>query len=368
VRVPDGGPTLIEILCSGMSLGHFTPGLMVRDEFRRLGMPARINIFENLLSVDVQHKIAATKRAYHASQRLARTGQLLSKQLAPQPVEFAVKGLVEHLRQSPPTAFVVLSGYWLPLLQGSLVVANHSPPIVHLLHIDSSPSPSWATHAASIPYDFSHIWWLSYDHRKLLAYLPADRAGAPWAERRDVVVAHGGGWGIGDYPAAVPELCAHGYEVALVHYYEEEVRGAPGVHPLLLDPDWVPWMPDGLGEYSFPPMLDSSGGQIPGAPFVRLIDHISRAAAIISKPGGATLVESFAVATPVVFLDAYGPHEQRNADLWRDLGFGLTLEEWRATGFARDALTPLHQRIVEAQALTPSYPELLVRALEARTS
>ena len=54
---------MIEILCSGVSLGVYVPGLLIRERLRALGIPARVVVYESFLSPERQARIGAAKRA-----------------------------------------------------------------------------------------------------------------------------------------------------------------------------------------------------------------------------------------------------------------------------------------------------------------
>jgi hypothetical protein len=102
---------------------------------------------------------------------------------------------------------------------------------------------------------------------------------------------------------------------------------ADGRRYFMIDPDWHPWHDNG-----FPPF-----GQVGANGLVRFERgrahhdsfHLTRSAmAVLSKPGGGTLMDSLAAATPLVLLDPFGDHESRNAALWTRLGFGIPFADW----------------------------------------
>jgi hypothetical protein len=357
---------VIEILCSGVALGTYVPGLLVRERLRALGTSARIVVYESFIAPERQERIDAAKRAYHERLAFAMAGQRLARQLSPEPHEELLGPLLARWESAPPWALVVLSGYWVPVVArwaGGDPVRAAS---VDLLHLDSTAAPSWRTFGSA---GFRDVWLFSAEERRVRAHLPVAGGDVPFDERGDRVVVHGGGWGIGEYEATVPDLAAHGYEVDLCAYFHEDLRPMEGVRHLLLDPAWKPWIPGEEGEHVFPPNreIEATAGPPESTSGERhpLFDRIARAVAVVSKPGGATLVDSFAAATPIVFLPPYGEHERRNAELWEELGFGLPLEAWRRAGFAREPLQALHDNLREARRHTPSYPDELAASVSA---
>jgi hypothetical protein len=353
---------MIEILGSGVALGTYVPGLLVRERLRALGIAARVVVYESFIAPERQERISAAKRAYHERLAFALAGQRLARQLSPEPHEELLRPLLARWESAPPRALVVVSGYWVPVVSRWAGGDPARAGAVDLLHLDSAAAPSWRTFGSA---GFRDVWLFSAAERRVLAHLPVAGGDVPFDERDGRVVVHGGGWGIGDYEATVPDLVAHGYGVDLCAYFPEDLRPREGVRHLLLDPAWKPWIPDEGGEHVFPPNReagsreDTAGGRHP------LFDRIARAVAVVSKPGGATLVDSFAAATPIVFLPPYGEHERSNAGLWEELGLGLSLEAWRRTGFAREPLQKLHHNLREARRHTPSYPDELAASVSA---
>jgi UDP-N-acetylglucosamine:LPS N-acetylglucosamine transferase len=98
-------------------------------------------------------------------------------------------------------------------------------------------------------------------------------------------------------------------------------------------------------------------------------DVIRRAKAIVSKPGGCTLIDSLDAGTPVVLLEPYGYAERSNARIWEHLGFGIAYDAWRETGFDEGVLERLHANIVGRAHAGTDYPgayaERLARGIVA---
>ena len=88
---------------------------------------------------------------------------------------------------------------------------------------------------------------------------------------------------------------------------------------------------------------------------------IARARAVVSKPGGCTLIDSLASGTPVILLEAYGYAERSNAEVWIALGYGITFEAWRESGFSIDVLQRLHENLRKRARNTINYPQSLLR-------
>ena len=86
-------------------------------------------------------------------------------------------------------------------------------------------------------------------------------------------------------------------------------------------------------------------------------DLASRDLAIVSKPGGATLLDSLSSATPLVFTDPFGDYEEKNAKLWEHLGFGIPFSEWRDSSFSEECIYRLHLNLLDRQNRIEAYTD-----------
>lgn len=351
---------MFEILCSGVSLGHYVPGLLIRDRLRRLGQEARVLVYESLLDAARCERIERTRQLYHASVAFARTAQRIARQLAPQAQEALGAQQIERWAQSPPKRLIVLSAYWLSLLSRAVEAGAVDAHTIDLCHIDSTLSPVWQ--ASSNYPSFRHTWLCSAHEGSVFYRIPIGDDSTS-AVRDARVVVHGGGWGIGDYREAVPQLLSAGLGVDLVAYADDDLADPiGGVRYLRIDPRWQPWDCDELGDPYYPPLQIIERGKLAAGAASNghghtLFDFIANAAAIVSKPGGATLVDSLAGATPVVFVTPFGQHEADNASLWTSLGFGTSLERWCAEGMTFSAIDLLRANLETARPRIPCYPD-----------
>lgn len=339
---------MIEILTSGVALGVHVPGLLLADRLRERGVPVEVQVLERLLPPQVLATTEKMKWAFHRNFRFALAGQKVAGSPVKSVDPAAVQRLRARWRAAGVTRFVVFSGFWLPL------VADLGVPI-DVCHVDSVASPSFTKTGLSMP--ARHVWLADADGGTLPCTIPVSHTPpVPWHDREPRVFLHGGGWGMGTYRDHAAELRAHGFGLDVVAYEDTDVT-QDDLRYFMVDPRWHPWLDDG-----YPPF-----GQVrPGAPtdFRRGAGHhgsfdLTRTAvATVSKPGGGTLLDSLWSATPAVLLDPFGAHEERNSRLWQDLGFGITLDRWRATGFSLDVLRELHEALRTADV--PDYSEQLV--------
>src|SRR5207253_2906817 len=118
-----------------------------------------------------------------------------------------------------------------------------------------------------------------------------------FVEREDRLAVHGGGWGIGTYRSKILDLQQTGYALdVVIHEPDEANHKRPEDRCLMTDPEWHPW----AGE--FPPMAEVVDQRSiiykRSADVHSLYEVIRRCKAIVSKPGGCTLIDSLNSATP----------------------------------------------------------------------
>lgn len=348
---------MIEILTSGVALGVHVPGLLLADRLRERGVPAGVSVLERLLPARKLATTAAMKWAFHREFRLALAGQRLGTNPAQASSEQAVAELFDRWQRAGLRRFVALSGFWLPILERYVATVGDQVR-VDVCHVDSVGSPSFDK-AGPTSLDVRHVW-LADARRGILPYtIPVStQPPVPWSRRARRLLVHGGGWGMGTYRERAAELREHGFPLDVVAYEARDLAADDGVRYFMTDPQWHPWLDDG-----YPPL----GRVRPDAPvhYRRGSGHHSsfdltrNVVATVSKPGGGTLLDALWSATPTVLLEPFGEHERHNAELWQALGFGISFERWRRSGFALDVLAELHHALLRAAPTVPDYPAAL---------
>lgn len=363
----------ITVLTSGVALGVHVPGLLLVRRLREAGVAAEVDVLERLLPPASRGRIPASKAAFHRDFRVALAGQRWARNLAPQLDGSLVDGLFARWRAEERRRFVVLSGFWVPVLDRYAERSEAEAGVeldVDLCHVDSVASPSFEL---CPPRDrdgggpYRHVWLLDAQSGTVPQTIPVTHdPPVPWSQRSARYLAHGGGWGMGTYAERARELIARGLAIDVVAYEAADIPQGGHLDAdadadaqvtgrwFMLDPDWHPWDDDG-----FPPFGEV--GRDGGVRFHRSparhgsFDLARGSLAMISKPGGGTLMDSLAAATPVVLLEPFGDHEARNAELWCRLGFGLPYDDWCRARCSADALERLHENLLAVRAQVPSY-------------
>ena len=350
----------VTVLTSCVGLGLYIPALLIERQLRRSGLDADVEVIEGYYTPERQHAHFAHRDAHHANFALAKLAHRMAR-----PVEHCldrgkVAALFERWRGQGRRHFIVWAGFWLPLLERYRGAAPELEVEIDRCRIDAVASASFNVHR-DLDEGGSEIWLWNWAERRIVHEIPVTGiAPIPFGERDDRLVVHGGGWGIGTYRDAASELARTRWGLdVVIHDAAERSAARDGDRALMLDPLWRPW-PNGSGAArEFPPMIEvGERAMVPLADDAEqhpMHAVIRGAKAIVSKPGGCTLIDSLAAATPVVLLEPYGYAEESNARLWEHLGFGVPLAAWRASGCDPEVLGRLHENIA-ARTRGVDYP------------
>jgi hypothetical protein len=346
------------LLAASSGLGTYTPAVQLYHYLASEGHAVSLEVLERVFLDEKLDQIVRARHRFQQDFRFALTARKVLNLHSPAddvcPDKSAI--LMREWREVGEKYFVVFSGFWLPLLKQYRELMS-SEIAVDCVQMEVVVSPSWCAHLADYPYSTRQIWFYSESQRKIAQTLLPKEAVACQRERR--LVLHGGGWQIGNYGDSMEALVDAGYSL-LVGWPE----GRPcWPHSKVLyfrvDPRWETWMAE-EGEY--PPVEVSENGRflpLDTSGFHWLLQQIAGSSGIVSKPGGATLLDSLTTATPLIHASAYGETEARNASLWCSLGLGVSLAEWQANGCDEKILAGARQRLEEVRAPLQSYAETI---------
>ncbi|MCA0755184.1 hypothetical protein KP806_08995 [Paenibacillus sp. N4] len=348
----NGAAETVTLLGSGNSLGVYVPVVQLSRRLGRRGIPSEVNVLEDLYFDPIKQKVAVYKKAFHDSFAVARKGAQLARDISDCLDPSKVRLLLDTWKREKRTRFISATGFWLPVLEQYEREAGETRLSVDFLHLDASLTPSYSVYGDRGG-GFGHVWFYDPSGGGMSRRIAiTEEAPIPLGEREERYLIHGGGWGIGTYRTAARELLEAGKRLDMLAYYDEDIIPHEQIQYFRNDPDWSPWVKNEEGRMQFPPLARLADGHAPSygnqEKYPPLFDVIRRSAAIISKPGGYSLMESLAAATPLVFLEPFGKHEASNADYWIKQGFGIRYEDWKDGGFAVDMLEDLHENLVRA--------------------
>lgn len=359
----------VTVLTSAVGLGLYIPALLVLRHLRRCGVDAEVEVIERHYTPAYQRTHVAHRDAHHANFALAQLAHRMARG-----VDHCLDGermqlLLDRWRRGGRRHFIVWAGFWLPILERYRQSQGGGSLDVDHCRIDAVIPASFNVHR-DLDRRGSEIWLWDWAQRRIVHEIPVtDVPPIPFAARADRLVVHGGGWGIGTYQAAGRALADARYSLDVVVHDPAEAAGqSDGDRAFMLNPQWRAWMQSPEDGTTFPPMEQVVGGALvarPGnAEYHPMHDLIRAGKAIVSKPGGCTLIDSLAAATPVVLLEPYGYAEESNARIWEHLGFGIRYAAWRETGYDAAVLERLHANIV-ARSRGVDYPRAYAQRLAA---
>jgi hypothetical protein len=355
------------LLTSGVALGVHVPGLLLAKRLAERGSGASVEVLERLLPRERLAAVAASRSLFQRDFRAARAAQRLAADPSRAIDDATLVAVQRRWAERGVRDVVVFSGFWLGPLD-RLTALGLPLPRITVCHVDAVVSPSFRR-AGRLTAQHRTVWLASSARGCLPWTIPvSEEAPVPWGERTGRLLVHGGGWGMGTYRERAVALQDAGHPLdIIVHDPAVPATAHPTTRHHLMDPAWHPWLDDG-----FPPLGRLLPGQDPSSVGYRRggahhasFDLARTATAMVSKPGGGTLLDAFWSATPLVLLEPSGEHEEHNARLWCALGFGIRYDAWRASGFAAEPLRPLHEALLGARTGSAA-PRDLAAALAAQ--
>ncbi len=342
------------VLCSGVALGVYIPAMLVDNKLKNNRVPTDVVVLENLLKDEKISRIRDNKKAFHNNFRFALTGQKMATDLLPSCDNKKINAMLDGWENEDRRNFIVFSGFWMPVIVEYAKRLEGKRLNIDIIHMDADISASWKNFAEESSMH-NYIWLFRWYEKKLDYKIPVNNEQPVlWGDRNGRLVVHGGGWGMGTYQTVIPELENEGFLMDIVAYDVAEASGneESGNRYFMIDPSWSPWMKNAAGFHEFPPFCEIKKGESPAfrnkPEHHELYDVISVSSAVVSKPGGATLLDSLSSATPLVMLDPFGDYEKKNAELWEYLGFGIYYEEWKESGFSLERLSRIHANLLNA--------------------
>lgn len=352
----------VTILASGVALGVYVPALLLAKQLRRYNIPTEICVLENYYKPESLRSLLRHKSAYQQNFALALTARKMPHNIQASLDVDSLKHLLRSWEREQRRNFIVWSGFWLPILESySSKIAPDSLKL-DFCRIDAAITPSFKQHQDS-SLQGREIWFWQLASGKLVFNLTVfERQPMLWKDRQERYLLHGGGWGLGDYLTKACELEQQGLALnVIVRGNQEMVAPVNANRYFRVNPIWSPWSRERSKPSDFPPLEEWIGDSFQSLSYGleehALIKIIESCQAIISKPGGGTLIDAYASATPLVMLEPYGESEEANAILWKQLGYGIAYDEWKQMGFSKTVLHQLHLNLLERRKQPIDYPE-----------
>lgn len=364
----------ITILCSGFGLGFYVPGLLINHNLQEKGINTDVLVFENYLLKEKKDHINDSKNEYHKNFSVALVAQKFPIDIR-KSIDFdMVDELLKIWKKENRRDFISLSGHWVYILDRYREIIPNEQINADLVYVDSDLTPSWKHLKKYNPgynSNYNEVWF--FDSRKMEVCYNLSVAGLDplsFEDRKNRLVVHGGGWGMGTYQAKIPELEEQGFNLDIVAYnIDETKKQKQGNRYFMNKPSWSSWEKNNEGLHEFPPFSEIIEGEIPVFTNNKtnhwLFDVTREVKAIVSKPGAGTLIDSLTTATPIILLEPFGNHEQKNAELWEHLGYGIQYNKWKESGFSMDLIRKMHLNIMNGRKNLVNYSDVYADRLSA---
>ncbi len=344
------------ILCSGIALGVYIPGLLLRDALEP-DIKAEIFVLENLFPENLQDNIIRNKEAFHSSMRIATKGHQKVTDLSSNCSDKELERLFDYWVNKEIQEFILISGYWQAIIEKFKTIYPNYQINVECIHMDAVMANSWSN-SKNTKLSCNHYQLFDGENNKINFTISQKSNVKLFKEREDRVLLHGGGWGMGDYEEAIRCLLDRNLMINRVIYYKKEHKNLlnQSLVLLYLDEEWKPWVRNKDGEYTYPRMIELKEKKEMNISRDSLYGNVK---AIVSKPGGGTLLDSLEYQIPIIFVGSLGYWEEKNAELWIDLGLGMWFDEWKQKDFSFLVLEETHERIKKMKAKIPLLEEVI---------
>ncbi|OAB27085.1 hypothetical protein PMSD_24235 [Paenibacillus macquariensis subsp. defensor] len=353
----------VTLLSAGNSLGVYIPAKLLHLQLQARGVSAEICMLEHLYDTQTLEKIPRYRKAFHDSFAVAKMGYKLAKDSRDSLDEHKVSMLLQEWKQDQRRSFLALTGFWIPILERYRDMMDSVELDIRLIRLDASDTPSFSVYGDRCD-QFNNLWlYPTGENRIAHTITVSEEEPIPFQERETRYLIHGGGWGIGTYKDKIIELTESDITLNIIAYYNGDIK--PKSHDsyksashqyFMLDPSWSPWQRNTVNEFGFPPFAEVSQGKEcifeSGGTYPKAFEVMRNSLGIISKPGGATLLDSLAAATPLIYLEPFGEHERSNAQLWESLGLGISYVAWKEQDYAVNILADIHHSLLNAKHTT----------------
>jgi hypothetical protein len=352
------GVHTVMILGASAGLGTYAPGVRVWERLRKYFPDVQFDVIESYFTTERLDRVVRGRQQYQRDFMFALMAQkyLRLDKLETGLAEAKVAGLLSRWRERKEQNFVVFSGFWLPILKRYRETVTGDL-FIDAIQMDAVLSLSWQRYLPEFG-SAVRIRWLFPAENGLQWHLLTKAECEPAICSRRLLL-HGGGWQLGNYAQCASTLRNHGYSVLMGLPPLVREASEPNEDTFMISPEWETW--SSTAPYLIPFELVESG-------VTTVVSHGLRwfrrqtcdALAIVSKPGGATLLDSISTATPVVFTEPYGAVEEANAALWCARGFGIQLSDWATQRYSPEALLEMTDKLDCTRNSLPTLLDLLI--------
>jgi hypothetical protein len=349
----------INIVTSIIGYGVYFPALIVYEQLKALNYDVHIYIIERFFDEKAISEFERTKTAFQKDVRLVQIASRIpvkyTEKLSPE----KTSALFDEWEQHNTSHFLCFSGLWLATLKA--YKDKHSHCVIDTCRVDSAVAATWEAlsgHEDLIANDLS-FFNAKTNTVNYVLNIP-EITPLPYSERTQNVTMHGGGWDLGDFTSKTAQF-TDTYHVNLIVNDRKELSDE-NVTLYANQPKWNPLYANG-----FPPFgsIDTAHANYEKHPGILTV--LAQSKAIVSKPGGMTLMDSLISETPLIFLKSVGKNENSNQQLWENLQLGISLETWLQSEEKEAILDEMQARIVALKTKTPCFLKTYTNLIASTT-
>lgn len=341
----------INILSSIIGYGIYFPALIIYEQLKALNYNVNIYIIERYFDEQATAEFERTKKAFQKDVRLVQIASRIPVKYTKKLSRSKTEPLFQEWSDAHTTHFLCFSGLWLDTLQS--YKEQHPTCSIDICRVDSAVSATWEAlmrHENLIANDLS---FFNARTKKInyILNIPEVKP-LPYSKRTNNVAIHGGGWDLGDF-AKMTDQFTNDYHVNLIVNKIQDITD----ENITLYANQLNWNP--LYDNGFPPFgsIDKTSKLItknyqkhPG-----ILTVLAQSKAIVSKPGGMTLMDSLVTETPLLFLTSVGKNEHSNQQLWETLQLGISLKVWLQSDQKERLLQEMQRKLLEIKTKTPCF-------------
>ncbi|WP_430409977.1 hypothetical protein [Kordia sp.] len=345
-----------KILTSLFGFGVYFPARIVANGLKTAEFDSEVLLIEDVFTDAKRETFEASKIAFSKNYKLAKLATKLSINSSEMFDLDKMKTLFKQWKEANVSEFLCFSGLWLDVLS---LYAKSVPKVnVKLCRLDAGDAVTWRINdelAIQKTYSFLNLTESKINYKlsiPTLQYIPYD-------EREEAVVIHGGGWALGNFLETTQQLPETLIKKILVKDFSKYIPQEKATAYYINDPTWNPIQHRAHASY-FPGLGKINSKEniayTENFEYHSVLDLIVNSKAIISKPGGMTLVDSISTGTPLLYLEPMGENEEGNRILIERLQIGTSFETWQKEGFSKELLREFHENI---QKIKTDLPDLI---------
>lgn len=347
--VPEKPNDTIVLLSSLVGYGAFVPALLLYRQLQAEGRKVQLHAIEHYYSDEKKTVFEQTRTAFRKNPKLVRIASGLSGQLEKNLSASGEEELLDRWREEERTRFVCFSGLWSALL-ARFAEKDKRTKIV-FCKVDSGFSSAWKN-TDPLLLQHHHTSFFHAEKEKLLYKMaPPGISPKPFEERDKAVLLHGGGWYLDGFGEQVKAIAQHYTCRPVQRASDPEPHPAKNIEPVRENFTWDP-LHNGDHFHTLPSYSLTTQ---PGKKSEGLWELINDCRAIVSKPGGMTLMDSLVTATPLVMLEPAGKNEEDNGRLWQRLGLGIYYRDWEKQDFSSSVLEEMHRNLLQKISPVPEF-------------